>query len=154
MDAVFKTEKGVFNYRVVGVWIIDNYVLLHREAKDDHWSLPGGRVALMEESGVALKREFQEELGIDVTVERLLWSVENFFQYDHMDFHEIGLYYKVCAENHSLFSNEEFHGNEGERLIYKWIPIDELSQITLYPEVIHQELQRGLSDYPKHLVVR
>lgn len=154
MDAVFKTEKGVFNYRVVGVWIIDDYVLVHRDAKDDHWSLPGGRVALMEESGVALEREFQEELGIDVRVERLLWSVENFFQYDNMDFHEIGFYYKVYAENDSLFSKEEFHGNEGERLIYKWVPIRELNNIALYPEAIHQELQHPLSDYPKHLVVK
>lgn len=44
MDVVFHTEQEVFNYRVAGIWIKDNRILIHRASDDTIWSLPGGRV--------------------------------------------------------------------------------------------------------------
>lgn len=41
MDVVFKTERAVFNYRVAGIWIEDDHMLLHKAVNERHWSLPG-----------------------------------------------------------------------------------------------------------------
>ncbi|HWI50236.1 MAG TPA: NUDIX domain-containing protein, partial [Rummeliibacillus sp.] len=77
MDAVFKTVQGIFNYRVAGVLVQEGHILTHKSVNDSFWSLPGGRVKILEQAQYGLQREFQEELGVDVQIERLLWSVEN-----------------------------------------------------------------------------
>ncbi|MDZ5473078.1 NUDIX hydrolase [Bacillus sp. 31A1R] len=151
MDVVFKTESGVFNFRVAGVMIRNGHILIHRDRKDDAWSLPGGRVGLGEESQVALRREFKEELGVDVKIERLMFSIENFFGYNGHRFHEVGFYYQVTDDSLPL-NTDEFYGLEGDRLIYRWIPIAALHEITIYPEILKTELQ-NISNYPKHFVV-
>ena len=38
-------------------------ILLHRADYEDFWSLPGGRVEMLEDSREALRREMLEELG-------------------------------------------------------------------------------------------
>lgn len=154
LDVVFKTNQSVFNYRIAGIWIDNGHVLLHRIVNDNHWSLPGGRAIIAEESKLSIKREFLEELNVDIKIERLVWIVENFFNYDGKDFHEIGLYYSVKSDGKSIeFGEKPFHGVEGERLIFKWTPINELQNVELYPEF----LKTALSNLPyntEHLVVR
>src|SRR5688500_10937505 len=71
-----------FAFRVGGLAIHKDNVLLHRADFDDFWALPGGGCEFFEESHVALKRELTEELNASVKVGRLLWVVENFFEYD------------------------------------------------------------------------
>ncbi len=46
---------------------------------DDYWAMPGGRAEIGETSARTIVREMQEELGCEVEVERLLWTVENFY---------------------------------------------------------------------------
>ncbi|MBS4194331.1 NUDIX hydrolase [Lederbergia citri] len=144
MDAVFKTETAIFNFRVAGIWI-EGHVLLHRDKNDEHWSLPGGRVALLEKSQVSIEREFLEELGVAIQIDRLVWVGENFFKYGGNDYHEVGFYYLVSSNDQSLFQEGPFNGLEGERLIYQWTPIDEIKNVELYP----RHLRTGLYHLPK-----
>ncbi|MBT2680189.1 NUDIX hydrolase [Bacillus sp. ISL-35] len=154
MDATFYMEKTVFNYRVAAVMVVNNHVLIHRQATDEHWALPGGRVTVMEDSQTSIVREVKEELGIDVKVDRLLWFTENFFDYKHRNFHEIGLYYHVSpTEGSFAFQAEAFFGEEGERLVYQWVPINQLETIKLYPEFIRSSLYE-LPETPEHLIVK
>lgn len=153
MDAVFKTDAGVFNYRVAGVWIEKDHILLHKEVNGCHWSLPGGRVAVMEESNTAVEREFQEELGIQMKVEKFLWSTENFFKYEGKSFHEIGFYYLVTPVTDYQFTRQPFFGIEGERLIYQWVPIEELPSMSLQPAFLKEEL-KSFSHQAKHIVIK
>ena len=148
MDVVFQTEQAVFNYRVAGIWIENGHVLLHRDVNESNWSLPGGRVAIKEDSQSSLTREFQEELGIDVQIERMTLVIENFFEYGGKDFHEIGFYYVVTSEkNFASFAEKPFHGIEGERLIFQWTPLEEIDEVALYPEC----LRTALKDIQPHL---
>lgn len=152
MDAVFKVETGVFNYRVAGVMIENEHVLLHKHPSDEHWALPGGRVKILEDSATTVKREFKEELGFNVEVENLLWMTENFFTYHEANFHELGFYYQVSSDER-MYHPEAFYGLEGERLLYQWFPINKLDEITLYPEFLKTSL-KNLPPTPKHIIIR
>ncbi|WP_112181083.1 MULTISPECIES: NUDIX hydrolase [Paraliobacillus] len=154
MDATFFLKNAVFNYRVAGVMIEDDHVLIHKQVKEKHWALPGGRVKVLEDSQTSIKREIKEELGFDVSVDNLLWITENFFAYNNQNYHEIGLYYRISsAAFSSSFTKEEFYGEEGERLIYKWTPISEIDGINLYPEFLKDGLKE-IPSTPKHLILK
>jgi 8-oxo-dGTP pyrophosphatase MutT (NUDIX family) len=149
-DAVFHVEHQVFNYRTVAVMIEKGHVLIHRSKKETHWSLPGGRVKLGDDAQSSLKREMMEELAVHAEVEKHLWTVENFFTYNEKEFHEVGLYFKVrTTENLHFHEGEEFIGEEGERLVYKWVPLDRLNDYELYPEAVKNKIIIGSfeSDY-------
>ncbi|MGM0900907.1 MAG: NUDIX hydrolase [Bacillota bacterium] len=152
MDAVFKVENGVFNYRVAGVMIENGHVLLHKQVNDKHWALPGGRVKVLEDSVAGIKREFMEELGVPVKVEHLLWVTENFLTYHDANFHELGFYYKVSSEK-MMQQDEAFYGLEGERLLYQWVLINKLDEITLYPEFLKTDL-KNLPACTQHIIIR
>ncbi|NHM31996.1 NUDIX domain-containing protein [Neobacillus terrae] len=154
MDVVYKTERAIFNYRVAGIWIEDGHVLLHKDVNESNWSLPGGRVEIAEEAQVSIKREFREELDIDITVNGLTWIVENFFEYGGKDIHEIGLYFSVSSNKTTFEINDTpFYGIEGDRLIYKWNPIEKLSEIELYPEFLRSNIKK-LPMNTEHIVQR
>jgi len=154
MDVVFNTEKAVFNYRVAGIWIENEHVLLHRDINESKWSLPGGRVEIAEDSQTSLKREFREELGIDVQVDRMVLVIENFFEHGGEDYHEIGFYYAITSNRNSYSYNESsFHGIEGERLLFRWTPIKGLDEVALYPECLRDAL-RDVPPNIKHFVVK
>ena len=103
---------------------------------------------MTEDSQSSIQREFREELGIDVHVERMALVIENFFEHGGKDFHEIGFYYAITAEsNAASFKENTFHGTEGERLIFKWTPIVDLEGIALYPEC----LRTTLKEMPLHI---
>ncbi|MEH7349468.1 NUDIX hydrolase [Gottfriedia acidiceleris] len=153
MDVVFKSENKVFNLRVAGIWIENGHVLIHRLASDTIWSLPGGRIKFNEESHLSLKREFIEELGIEVEIDQMMWTVENFFTYKENDIHEVGLYYKIKSENKLTSTmNESFYGKEGNRLIFKWESIENLEEIELYPEFLRKKIKEVSTE--NHFIVK
>jgi len=150
----FNEGKVRFHYRAAGVALSGNRVLLHRGEKDDFWSLPGGRVELLEPSEDTLRREMLEELGIEIHVGRLLWVVENFFEYGDESHHELGLYFLMMLPQDSplYWQSEPFIGDEeGIKLIFSWHQLDELDKIALYPTFLRDAL-RSLPEATLHIV--
>ncbi len=145
MDVKFQTGSKRFNYRAAGILIEQDHVLLHKQVGEEYWALPGGRVELGEQARDTVVREMKEELGYDVDVAHTPWVAENFFHYDGHDYHELGFYCTLIS-NQSYFQKGPFHGLEGERLIYQWVPITELNEIVVQPEF----LAAGLQNPPKH----
>jgi ADP-ribose pyrophosphatase YjhB (NUDIX family) len=47
-------------------------VLLHRREDSPLWAIPGGKIKMDESVARCLKREMQEELGVEVSAKRLL----------------------------------------------------------------------------------
>lgn len=86
-------NKTVFNYRVSGAVIKDNKILLNRLKSDDFWTFVGGKVAIGENSEKAIIREYYEETGANIVVERLAACVENFFVFNSKKWHEILFFY-------------------------------------------------------------
>lgn len=64
-----------FQVRVTGMLIENGSILLVRQRVNPKrgWSLPGGRLEQGETLAEGLRREFREETGLTVTVDRLLY---------------------------------------------------------------------------------
>jgi len=143
-----------FNYRSVAVLLNGTKVLIHKSPKDNFWALPGGRVEFNEPANQTVKREMQEELGIDVCVERLLWIVESFFDYNDKSYHELGCYFLVSAPIPANFYTEikTFAGIEPDKdLIFKWHEIAALTDIELHPKFLQNSLP-DLTQVPEYIV--
>lgn len=150
-----------FNYRIVGVAIHDGRILVHRSENDDFWALPGGRGEFMERACDTLRREMQEEVGVDVQVGRLLWVVENFFAYEGAQFHELALYFLMslaadCPSLHQemFYGKESAAGAEGKEqfhLIFQWFPLPTVEKLPLYPSFLRLGLQ-ALPETAQHIV--
>jgi len=151
---VIRFEEGRyrFNYRVVGVAIRDGMVLLHRAGDDPFWALPGGRAEMGETSEQTIRREMREELSTDVEVIRLLWFVENFFDYDGLSYHEIALYFLIHLHKDSApLALEAFDARDGNTTLhFQWFPVDEeaLARLPLVPSF----LAAGLPKLPTSVV--
>jgi 8-oxo-dGTP pyrophosphatase MutT (NUDIX family) len=148
----FDVEGTRFNYRVAGIALRENQVLINRFEGQDFWFLPGGRVEMGETSRVGLQREMQEELQEDVQVGRLLWIVESFFgSGEEKNYHELGLYYVMdFASESPVYRAKEpiLARDEQTRVTFQWCSLTELEKITLYPSFLVQ----GLRNVPEQTV--
>lgn len=154
----FDQGNHCFNYRIVGVAVHDDAVLLHQAEGENFWTFPGGRAEMGETAEQTLIREMREELGIEVEVVRLLWFVENFFTYADQDYHEIALYFlmRFPATCQYLLQPDPFFGEEGTlKLIFQWFPLqpDVLASLPLLPSFLPTALQK-LPESVQHLVHR
>jgi 8-oxo-dGTP pyrophosphatase MutT (NUDIX family) len=155
MDILFRTEEYVFSYRVAGICMQNGKVLLQKPSNDTAYAFPGGHVAFGETNEQTLMREFQEEIGVDVSVGDLKWVGEIFFPWGNKPCHQICLYYTVDLVTENIPSEGMFMGREqleGRKfdLEFHWVPLEELENIEVYPanaaELIHQ-IDRGVQHF-------
>ena len=98
-DILFKTDDYVFSYRVGGLLIHNGKVLMQKAAGDDGYAFIGGHVAFGETTAETIVREFKEEIGADIKVERLLMVNESFFPWGNKPCQQINLYYLVSLKD-------------------------------------------------------
>jgi ADP-ribose pyrophosphatase YjhB (NUDIX family) len=158
-EIILKTDAFVFSYRVAGILIRDNNILLQKPLDEDGYALPGGHVSFGEISEKALIREFREEIGAEIKVKQLLLIGENFFPWDDKLCQQICLYYLVSLcdppqiplEGSFMAYDEIF--NERIDLEFSWLPLSQLNRIKLYPLNIVEHLL-SLPDHIKHFIYR
>ena len=153
----FGAGGRTFNFRAAAVIIDSSRILLHRADYEDFWSLPGGRVEMLEDSREALRREMLEELGEEVQIGRLVWVGENFFEFLGLDFHEMGMYFEVSLPERSELRGrtEEWWTTEdnGVKICFRWFLVDEAPELPIVPGF----LREGLVALPmgtEHVVFR
>ncbi len=98
----------------------------------------------MEPASATIKREMQEELGIDIRIEKLLWIVENFFKYNDKSYHELAFYFLISSPSDSAFyaQTKSFKClEEGSDLIFQWHEVEALETIELYPKFLQKSLK-------------
>ncbi|MEK3827751.1 NUDIX hydrolase [Paenibacillus sp. FSL K6-1558] len=134
-------DNSRFNFRVAGIVMDADRVLLHQAKQDDFWNLPGGQVEMNESTGDAIRREMMEELGVPIRVERLAFVCEDFYEYDGKEMHEMGFYYVISLPGgHSFYNEREFKGVEQDgKLTFRWFPIQETEQMEIYPVFLRKE---------------
>ena len=97
----------------------------------------GGGIEFLEKSKEALKREFLEEINIDITVKDFLGISENIFTYQGKKAHELILFYSIDISDENYKEEYKVIDDHGET-IAKWIDIDEFKNKNkiLYPEEV------------------
>ena len=77
-DILFKTDDFIFSYRVGGLLIKNDKILLQKPENDD-FAIVGGHVSSLETTAETLKREFEEELHAKIEIDSILDVGEIFF---------------------------------------------------------------------------
>ncbi|HEX8221075.1 MAG TPA: NUDIX hydrolase, partial [Chloroflexia bacterium] len=148
--------NAVFNLRVVAVFVDGEYVLVHRAEPDDFWTLPGGRAEFGESTREAAAREMREELKVEAEVGKLLWVVEYFFDTPGRAYQEVDFYYRMRFPSGTNVTpaTPSFHGDDmGMPLIFRWVRLDELAGLRLYPTFLKTALWE-LPETTQHVILR
>lgn len=115
-----------FNVRAYGIWIHDDSLLVNEELIRGQLitKLPGGGLDWGEGIIDCLRREWMEELGLDITVLEHFYTTD-FFQHSAFDDSQvISIYYRVLAPSNSAVVNHV----PGERTY--WLPLKQLTPDT------------------------
>ena len=101
----------------------------------------GGGIEFLEKSKEALKREFLEEINIDITVKDFLGISENIFTYQGRKAHELILFYSIEISDEN-YQEEYIVTDDHGKTVAKWIDIDEFKNKNkiLYPEEVFKYL--------------
>lgn len=139
----FNIKDGIFNFRVAGILLNNDKVLIHRLMKDDFYAFPGGRVEMFENTEDTIVREIQEELGAKVRVNRLLWVCEQFFTHQDSKYHEICFYYLIeCEDQELLERGNLFYVTEDKNEFeFRWVSVTEVKNEPLYPTFIKDRIR-------------
>lgn len=150
-------KPQLFSFRVAGLIFREGYVLAQRGVKDDYWALPGGRAEIGEDSQETIVREMREELHREARVERLLWTVENFFSYEGYTAHELGFYYLLSlAEPFPFHEKDIVHRVvDGVDVEFRWLKAtpQALAMHRLKPQFVAERIDR-LPAAGEHHIVR
>ena len=139
-DIKISNNNNKFKFRVSGILIVDNKVLTVKINNNDFYCLPGGHVELMENTKDAIIREFKEETGLPLTDIRKdsLISLGTVQQNSGKVAIAFGLHYPNIDPN-TCFSNVIEDGVTPEIDSYRWIPYDELENVTHKSHLIFYE---------------
>ena len=85
------------------------------------WEFPGGKIEPGESREIALKREIQEELGVDITIENLLCTTE----YDYPSFH-LTMHFYLCS-----IASGDIELREHKSAL--WLTSDRLDEVAWLP---------------------
>ncbi len=138
-DILFRDKHFIFSCRVSGILVHNGRALVQCPPGTTEHAFIGGHVMLGETHAEALVREYMEELHAPVTPTKLLAVGEVFYPWGNRPCHQIGLYYRVALDDPTAIPLEgSFRGYDelgGERidLEYKWVPLNDLPHMEIYP---------------------
>lgn len=160
-DIKIENLSGNFKFRVNGILMHDDEILVVKMNNNPFYCLPGGHVKLGEDSKSAVIREIKEETGYDSHINKLVSVTENFFvRKNGKKIHELGFYYLLNLDNKEIINNKEYEKTEESEeneekinLHFKWVPINELKDIEFKPQELKEKLEDGNADF-QHLIIK
>ena len=126
---------------VLGIAIKNGKILVSegydKVKKQTFYRCLGGGIEFLETSQEALKREYKEELGIDIIVEDFCGISENIFTYQGKNAHELILFYNIKIQDKDVREKYHIIDDNRESDAY-WIDVNEFknNKKIIYPEQI------------------
>lgn len=157
MDCTFKTENGIFNYRVGAVIINGKKVLMATNLRESFYYSVGGRVKLGETLEDAVIREVKEETGIECEIEKMIAIHENFFKDNDSSslVHELSAFFKIKS-NEKLMNIQNGHrttlGTAPDEYL-EWVDLENTDNITIYPDFF-KKVDLANTDEIKHFITK
>lgn len=153
-DIYIEKNNVIFNYRVAVIIKNKDKILVQKDNRTSHLTLPGGRCKLGESSNETASREFFEETGIKTNFVRSLGIIENFFvsSFNQKYYHEILIINELNFKNSNFYNNitiNNIEENKKNHIEYLWKSIDDLKAENFRPKLIFNVLDK---DYFVHLI--
>ena len=126
---------------VLGLAVKDNKLLVSEGfdnvKKQTFYRCLGGGIEFLEKSTDALKREFKEEINIDIVIKDLLGISENIFTYEGKNAHELVFYYNINILDKDYKEEYVVTDDNGQSKAV-WIDINEFKSRNkiLYPQEV------------------
>ena len=152
-DWIFRTGEYICGLRTVGILVRGGKLLVQRDREGSEYALPGGHVKIGETTMDGLVREYKEETGADIKVEKLLWTEECFWEWNGTQTHNIAFYYlvKLCDGSDIPDTGEFVPHKDNCNVILGWMPIEKLTGVTIYPDFIKETIHE-LDTLPRHFI--
>lgn len=156
-DILFDHGNARFSCRMSALIVQNGRILLQCPVGTQEYAFPGGHTCFGETSAETLRREIREELHADADIGRLCAVGEVFIDWGRCPdgsprhCHQLALYFMATVNEAQLPGGDCFLGFDeagGERydLAYHWIPLGELSRLTVYPPEVAAHLLSGSGD--------
>ncbi len=118
-------ENQQFNFGVYGICTKGDQVLVIKKGRGPYkglYDLPGGRIEFGEHVEIALKREFEEEVSVEVTALNFIGYNEYFCKFTNdlnevKDFQHVGLYFSVECDSSKIKTDADGHDSLGALFI-------------------------------------
>lgn len=121
-----------FNLRVYGIIIVDHKVLVSDELIRNRpiTKFPGGGLELGEGTIDGLKREFKEEMGLDIEIIRHFYTTDFYVPSAFDNSQVISIYYLVqpISPMTHVINQIPNHFVDGKRQSFRWIALNDLSE--------------------------
>ena len=150
-DWLFQTEEGTCSFRCAAVIIRNGKILLQRDHGE--YALIGGHVQIGETGEEAVRREFEEELGVKIRCQRMIWTEECFWKWKGKMTHTLSFYYlaEFCEESDFPDDGCFRPQRDNPRIEIGWVPVARLDSFTVYPEFLKKQINELK---PGHFITR
>ncbi len=100
-----------------------------------------------------LAREYREETGAEISVSRLLWSEECFWEQQGKQVHQITFYFLVQEqEGFAIPNNGAFLPHkDNKNVVIGWLSVDKVRNTVVYPAFLKEEIA-NLQGPIKHFI--
>ena len=122
-----ESEHFVGKVALRGIIERDGKILVARDVNDEVWEWPGGRLHMSEHPKEALKREYFEELGVEVEVGNIFYTE----QWKHMrsGTPQVFLFYRCTIAPDAVPTPDTKEVAE-----VKWITREELKDLSMWED--------------------
>ncbi len=158
MVITMKDDTTRFGVRVGAIIFNQNHTkVLVQKQKYDIYMLPGGRLETLENSGDAIKRELQEELGLECEL-HLKYIIEAITNVPNgTKYHEIGFYYNTeIDETESGYTDDKEYNSLDEehdgKSKFKWAKITEIDNYNFLLNILKEKIKNDNNNQLEHII--